>query len=102
MSHSGVASLLGLEGSTAVLSHPVVVAVWVDSERTPLGDRNTLGVARGHTLNFSGLFQNIVFWYKQEKKSGVYSFVIVYQEAFFLIFILIRDIEILNILNTNL
>lgn len=52
-------------------------------EDTPGGQKETPLVLPEATLNFSGLFQNIVFWYKQEKKSGVYSFVIVYQEAFF-------------------
>lgn len=38
-----------------------------------------LGVARGHALNISGISQNIVFWYKQEKKiKGLFIYKSVY------------------------
>lgn len=43
---------------------------------TPWGTERA--VARGHTLNVTGIFQNIVFWYKclKKKKVRVYLFTV--------------------------
>lgn len=71
-------------------------------EDTPGGQKETPWVLPEATPWISmGSFNLLCSGTKRRKKSGIYSFVIVYQEReklfFFLIFILIRVIEILNI-----
>lgn len=104
VSHSGVGTLPGLEGSTAVLSYPIVVALWVDSERTPLGDRkkHPWCCQRPHPKFQWALSKYCVLVQTGKKIRGLFICNCLPGGFFFLIFILIRDTETLNILNTNL